>query len=300
MTTTDPDARAALVADMCAYAASIPQRIEDDPHMHGSASGSVIVPPNVTDAEYSQIRDSIPEGARVSVYRDRHAALYSNGRRYEWGTDDGGLHRWRDAVSFGQGTVLTLDISMHDVLDAWRGKYVITNEDGDGHFEQAPRTIEEAIVIAAANQLASGLTGDYVKGLVGAEVAGIIREHTSTRVREFTEAALAEPIQKTDQLGRPMGDPVSVFEVATAEIQKLVTDRRYDEKGNLPRSGYSTDAKLTMVEAIVARTVTGHLTKELTEAVDAAKAQAVDAVKDEATNVVSTVLAERFAAIGQG
>lgn len=150
-----------LVADMERFATSLPGVMAAD------AQVALIVPGNLTDEETQRVAAAVPEGARISVFTDATRAGWSNGKKIVWGQNDGGLHDWRRATTVGDGPVATFTVSMHDVLDAWRSKYVVYNEDGDGHYTDTPDTVEEAIIIAAANQLAMSVKGEYIKTIVG-------------------------------------------------------------------------------------------------------------------------------------
>lgn len=173
-----------LVADMERFATSLPGVMAAD------AQVALIVPGNLTDEETQRVAAAVPEGARISVFTDATRAGWSNGKKIVWGQNDGGLHDWRRATTVGDGPVATFTVSMHDVLDAWRSKYVVYNEDGDGHYTDTPDTVEEAIIIAAANQLAMSVKGEYIKTIVGETVRSLVAQLAAGDIREWVTEAL--------------------------------------------------------------------------------------------------------------
>ena len=284
-----------LVADMERFATSLPGVMAAD------AQVALIVPGNLTDEETQRVAAAVPEGARISVFTDATRAGWSNGKKIVWGQNDGGLHDWRRATTVGDGPVATFTVSMHDVLDAWRSKYVVYNEDGDGHYTDTPDTVEEAIIIAAANQLAMSVKGEYIKTIVGETVRSLVAQLAAGDIREWVTEALQNPVQLTNTMGRPEGAPTTFFELAQKQLTEVLTAKEYNARGERRTTGSFRDGyNLTLPELVIRQRVTGHLKKELETVVDEAKAEAVGAVKDEATQIVTDVLAKRLASIAEG
>lgn len=267
----------------------------------------IVLPDGVTEDEWTAMVDQDPTTHDVVVIVGTPRQAEANWPDHDlivWEGDDGrGRSRFLEytrTVTGGAGhtDLLTFSITMHDVLTAWRGHDIAYDEDGPSDWTGGPLTIEQAVVSAAAQVLASRFQSSSLTSSVNAEVQRVVNETMRDEIAAFVRTKLAEPIQRTDHMGRPQGDPVTLFEVAETMVGTVLTERVYGKDGKRS-NGYSSDRdpKFTLPETVIRTRVTGHLTKELTAAVDQAKAAAVDAVRQEATTIVADTIAARLAVI---
>lgn len=126
------------------------------------------------------------------------------------------------------------------------------DEDGDPVRNQS---LEDAIVIAAANQLLSKM--DYE---ARARIQDYVESAARTYIAEVVDAALAEPIQRHQPWGDKIGEPVTIKEIVRVQLEKFM-----GAPSPTDRYGRSTSpANLTeLVEQVVKSLINNELATDI-------------------------------------
>jgi hypothetical protein len=140
------------------------------------------------------------------------------------------------------------------------------DEDGD---RVGNKSLEDAIVQAAANKLLSGMEyplrsqiDDYLKSVAKEHIAGIVN------------GVLSEPIQRREQWGDKKGEPVTIREIVRVQLQAFMS-------APTPRDRYGNSGPANLTE-LVDQIVRGLLQKELAEDVRAIKKEVSDQLRTKA------------------
>jgi hypothetical protein len=144
--------------------------------------------------------------------------------------------------------------------------------------EESGETFGDVIVNRAASVLL-----DRERESVGkfrALVAVIAESEVRDAIRPMIDQALAEPIQKTNTYGGPIGEAMPLRE-HIVEIARAALDTQV---------GRDYDKKTSLLRAILAEEVERVLRRELGEALAAAKAEVTAAVREQGAAVITETI----------
>lgn len=141
------------------------------------------------------------------------------------------------------------------------------------------RTIQEAIVTAAANQIIGASGWEYRN-----ELTAIVREEARTAVAAKLDEALKGNIQRSTEWGEPVGSPASLLDIVRDELGKFL-------KGTQVRDRFANgqDHPQNLAE-MVARTVGAMLRNEFAAEIRTVKSQVVNDLRTKALTAAADAL----------
>ncbi|KKN74322.1 hypothetical protein LCGC14_0391230 [marine sediment metagenome] len=146
------------------------------------------------------------------------------------------------------------------------------------------QTAGDQVLAMAASQLLEQLGRDEALSNLRAKASNIRDEMIRERFAPLLETALDAAVQRTDAFGQTKGEPTTFREVVVEQIQKFLTEKRYDN-----RVGHTSQrtAVQEFIEESVDRVVKRELTAEITEA----REQVAAAVRDQGAAVIQETIA---------
>lgn len=153
--------------------------------------------------------------------------------------------------------------------------------DRDGEAVAGPTTVEELVVIAAADRLIERQMARGSRPLANM-IDEVRTEEIRARVVPMVEAALAGPVQRTDTWGAPNGAPTTIPELVAGQVSEYLTR---------PLPGRRSDDRRTSLQTFIADEVEKAVTGELRAALDEAKATVRQAVVAQAAEVIQETIA---------
>lgn len=161
-----------------------------------------------------------------------------------------------------------VEIRLSDVA-GWKG-YDYEHDEPHGEI-----TIGDMV----AEQIAAKLLKEIRDGVQG-KVQQAVNEAVKAQVDEWVREALAEPIQRTNDYGRPVGEAKSMPEFVAEHVAKWFSEPadRYDSQRG------------TRVQKLIYDEVDRKLKGELTTAIREAKASVVRAVSGQAGKLLAEAI----------
>jgi hypothetical protein len=147
-----------------------------------------------------------------------------------------------------------------------------------GDDGQEPRTVGDEVV----RQLVASITRSDGYSGIPARLRELRDQEIREQIRPVIASAVAEPLQRTNEYGRPVGDSKPLAELIVDEVRSYLT-RRAD---TYDRSGRSVVQKLIADE--IDRVITG----ELKRAIADEKAKVVAAVRAKAADLIAQAVKE--------
>lgn len=164
-------------------------------------------------------------------------------------------------------------VDLTSVIGEWReydveGDYVGTGE----------KTLGDAV----AAQIAADLKRDEGYSTLRRRVMELRDQEIRTQIAPIVAKAIEDPVQRTNEYGRPVGEPTTLTELIVKEVHAYLT-RRSDQY----RSGSQT-----VVEKFVADAVDKVVKRELAEVIVEEKAKVVAAVRAKAAELIAQAVKE--------
>jgi len=170
-------------------------------------------------------------------------------------------------------------------------KFELTLDTVLGTREDGPYTVGDAIIDAAARQLANeakhqAATGHGYYRRVHEKVESALDEKAAELIDQLWE----REVTKSDRFGKATGEPLSLEAWAAERIEKWLNAPQGDGYGRTPTS---------RVQQAVEKVLDRRLSKELEQAIDGAKMQALAAVTEVAEKHLTAALRETIATAAQ-
>jgi hypothetical protein len=143
----------------------------------------------------------------------------------------------------------------------------------------ASQTLADAI----AEQVAHDLRKDEEWNPLRKRVLDIQTEEIHEQIRPIVAAAITEPIQRTNEYGRPIGEAITLAELIAKEVKAYLTQPTGDN--------YSRN-RIPRVQQFIAEAVDKALKAELAEVIKEEKAKVVAAVRAKAADLIATAVRE--------
>lgn len=136
-------------------------------------------------------------------------------------------------------------------------------------------TIGDLVAENIAAQLVNEIR-DHVKP----QVEALVADRVAAQVDEWVRAALSEPIKRTNEYGRAIGEPKSMPEFVGEQVAGWF---------NKPADSYNHRGQ-TRLQKVIADEVDSKLESEMTDAIRQAKAQIVRAVSTRSAELLSEAI----------
>jgi hypothetical protein len=151
---------------------------------------------------------------------------------------------------------------------------------GQQYGEDGPeaRTVGDEVV----RQIVASITRSDGYSGIPARLRELRDEEIREQIRPIVAAAVSEPLQRTNEYGRPVGDAKPLTELIVEEVRSYLK-RRAD---NYDRTGR------TVVQKLIADEVDRVVTGELRQAIADEKAKVVAAVRAKAADLIATAVKE--------
>lgn len=143
------------------------------------------------------------------------------------------------------------------------------------------RDLDQAVVVEAAKQLIGGSDYEFRRKIME-QVESASQEYVRTKV----EQVLAEPIQKRQQWGDPIGEPVSIREIARTKLEEFLKAPANHDRHRVDRS----PSNLTDLVQVV---VTSMIKNELAEDIRTVRRDVADKVQKQVLKAAAEALAPK-------
>lgn len=176
-----------------------------------------------------------------------------------------------------QPTTLTIELDWKGTLAAYKG-----TDPHTGDLVTEPVSFEDLVIERAAQIVATRAIHDETTGYktLREKAREQIKETLAGRVEEAIEAELTKPRQPTNGFGEPKGEPVTLAEQISAQVQKILST---PTRAN----SYSNEKAVTPVERVIHEATHQEIKKQVRAAVDGARDTVVARVTAEAASVLT-------------
>jgi hypothetical protein len=151
------------------------------------------------------------------------------------------------------------------------------DEEGD---KGRVRTIQEAVVAQAANQIIATSGWDYRQ-----QVNAVVHEEAGKVIALRVDLALKGQIQRTSEWGEPVGAPVTILDIVREELGKFLGGKTVRD-----RFANGSDNKPQNLAEMVARTVADLLRSEFSTEIRKVRAEVIDQLRTKALKAAADAL----------